>query len=1393
MKCYNCQQMGHTKQDCPNESTTATAQARYCDVSVSDEEDHHHHIEEAEAQMRVASGLGRTLRRAKATATIKGEAATIAVYFDSGSNANFLSSRVFVPGVDRPLQVKHHGGKTYTCRYGHACFTSGKEEFKVFGWLSENVPANCDVLLGDHSILQLEVMVPESTEATGRIGDLPDLEVVRKTRNPVRVPMRQPIDESSPVRETGKDCMSYWSNIDMQRYLTDHPICFPETAYEWTQVEVNEDLPRWLKRAIKKVLKRCAKVFKSGSVPPINQVYKRRHGAVDARQYLKEGFKPFHSRAPRWADAHARFLNEFRKHALKHGIIRECPDSPWVMRVIVVSKGDGAPRLCLDLRPLNGMMRPIRFRISNGLEMLLRISIAMNARISADVMGAYWQYALDEHSQELFCFWLPVETSPGVYEARKYAFQVLPFGWSLSPFILARHMEEVLGKMKPETRKFMATFYDDFSGGTADGPDWEQKFLDMVDDFFTVLMQEGVVLKSTKCRVGFPTGTFYGFELGKDGSNGMGEKFLSGLDAFVEPTTPREVKSILGTLNVARDYVKDFATLAAPVQALTRKDVHFDWTPECTQAVEKIVAILRSGVKHYKPRDDLQLFLATDASDVGAGGHLYQMVPVEGAGDKTVRRTIAFFSKAWTATMRRRPVFYREAWAMLHFLAKSRVFAMSNQFPVMVQTDHATLQWVKRNDKGAVTSFLLDELKDMRFEVQYNSGSSKVISVPDSLSRYPMLGPRTWAWGGLEAFYYLLRRVYRKALQNSKRVWVYAGTDTVKLRPLVKADTSSASILVQAPIVGRYPTSADFAVLAPKVDRAPEICAELLRVGQPGAVLVPTDLVGRIVEQVDAEHTEAVAAALEQASFVGSAGSMFMWVVCNAGKKCDVVVAAALATTGRSLLNAADWTAATDFPPDSALKDGTVAIDGEGIRWYHPKDRKKLRRLLVPVSAQEKVVQVVHEESVGHLGVRQTLHEVKERFFWPGMRKTVQDVVMRCEDCNHIKGARVLGHGRFRGEKYGGPRLVYSIDIKKASPDGGSILGVVDVFDGYTALMPLRNRQQGLIITTLLNEVFLIYGFPAAIRTDDAKEFGPKFTEQMARWGIKHTTTRGYHGQGNAHVERMWATVKALFRATKTMVDWVRQLKMIAFAINTGVKEAFGMSPFEVHFGLPAVSALHAGSLTSDEVDEETPNLRELETLQDLWRANVHRCRAAGDYNRAKQAEKANEASRKPVEFQVGDLVMAYREPKGIHTKYYSKLSDFVPKWFGPLKVLSRVGESYELEASTDGPTTTKGQIFERTVMNLAKYDGEAVKNQPQNKTVPAPRLRRVTFSVVPGWRRGGELLLKLPDFDRTFTVSVPAWAKVGDAMWGELDTITGELRFGGRVDQRKKKQRNVV
>ena len=82
------------------------------------------------------------------------------------------------------------------------------------------------------------------------------------------------------------------------------------------------------------------------------------------------------------------------------------------------------------------------------------------------------------------------------------------------------------------------------------------------------------------------------------------------------PTSPN--CQFLGLASYYRRFVKDFATIAQPLHALTRKYAHFRWTEDCQQAFVELKQQLTSAPVLVYPLDTGDLILDMDASDFGS-------------------------------------------------------------------------------------------------------------------------------------------------------------------------------------------------------------------------------------------------------------------------------------------------------------------------------------------------------------------------------------------------------------------------------------------------------------------------------------------------------------------------------------------------------------------------------------------------------------------------------------------------------------------------------------------------------------------------------------------------------------------------------------------------------
>ena len=93
------------------------------------------------------------------------------------------------------------------------------------------------------------------------------------------------------------------------------------------------------------------------------------------------------------------------------------------------------------------------------------------------------------------------------------------------------------------------------------------------------------------------------------------------------PKTVKEVQSFLGFSNFYRKFILHYSTLTTPLTSLTRKGVHFLWSPAADVAFRQLQGAFTSApiLQHFQP--DLPITVEADASDFALGCILSQQNP----------------------------------------------------------------------------------------------------------------------------------------------------------------------------------------------------------------------------------------------------------------------------------------------------------------------------------------------------------------------------------------------------------------------------------------------------------------------------------------------------------------------------------------------------------------------------------------------------------------------------------------------------------------------------------------------------------------------------------------------------------------------------------------------
>ncbi|KIH67565.1 hypothetical protein ANCDUO_02104 [Ancylostoma duodenale] len=112
------------------------------------------------------------------------------------------------------------------------------------------------------------------------------------------------------------------------------------------------------------------------------------------------------------------------------------------------------------------------------------------------------------------------------------------------------------------------------------------------------------------------------------------------------PKDVSQLRAFLGLVNFYGTFVKDLHNLRAPLDAFTKKEAVYTWTPECQSSFDRIKATLKSDLllTHFNP--DLPIIVAADASNYGIGAVLSHRFP--NGSDKAIYHA----SHALTLTQR---------------------------------------------------------------------------------------------------------------------------------------------------------------------------------------------------------------------------------------------------------------------------------------------------------------------------------------------------------------------------------------------------------------------------------------------------------------------------------------------------------------------------------------------------------------------------------------------------------------------------------------------------------------------------------------------------------------------------------------------------------------------
>jgi hypothetical protein len=350
--------------------------------------------------------------------------------------------------------------------------------------------------------------------------------------------------------------------------------------------------------------------------------------------------KRFHYRIPYHLQPPVEKLLEARE---KGGLIEKAlGPTTWISACHVVPKKDPSQiRLVIDARPVNKAIKRHR-HITPTLDDIAARMNGSKIFSKVDFKEGYRQILLHPNSRHLTTF----STHKGLFRDKRLS-PGLCAGAESFQYIVGDVLKDLQGSMNVS---------DDIIIYGKDQASHDKALRDLLERLESV----GFTANLEKCQFNMKEIDFFGVTFS---AAGMSPSAIR-VDAFQKATAPdtaSETRSMLASANYSSRFIKDFATIIAPLRELTHNDAPpFKWLPVHEKSLKKLkAAFTKDSLAYFNPNWNTEVFC--DASPVGLGAFLVQSDP-KNPDDK---RIIAFASRSLSKLERKYSQVEREALALI--------------------------------------------------------------------------------------------------------------------------------------------------------------------------------------------------------------------------------------------------------------------------------------------------------------------------------------------------------------------------------------------------------------------------------------------------------------------------------------------------------------------------------------------------------------------------------------------------------------------------------------------------------------------------------------------------------------------------------------------------------
>ncbi|XP_024021322.1 uncharacterized protein LOC112091560 [Morus notabilis] len=287
-------------------------------------------------------------------------------------------------------------------------------------------------------------------------------------------------------------------------------------------------------------------------------------------------------------------LKEEVDKLINKSFIREAHYLRWVSNPVLVVKPNGTRRTCLDFSDLNKACPKDGFPLPR-IDQMVDATAGHEMLSFMDAYSGYNQIPMHPTDEKHTSF---------ITDRGLYYYKVMPFGlknaWATYQRLVNKMFAQLLGKS-------MEVYIDDMLVKST----MATQHVDHLGEMFGVLRRYNMRLNPLKCAFGVGSAKFICFMVNNRGIEANPEK-IKALQDMRSPTKPKEVQRLTGCVAALNIFISKATDKCVPFFDALKGSKHFEWTPQCEEAFQKLKEHLGRPPILSKPitNKELSLYLS---------------------------------------------------------------------------------------------------------------------------------------------------------------------------------------------------------------------------------------------------------------------------------------------------------------------------------------------------------------------------------------------------------------------------------------------------------------------------------------------------------------------------------------------------------------------------------------------------------------------------------------------------------------------------------------------------------------------------------------------------------------------------------------------------------------